>query len=42
MVYIKWLEKDEGGHHFGGTNCFLENLLQKFFSSLATFVLSGD
>jgi hypothetical protein len=42
MVYIKWLEKDKGGHHFGGTDRSLETVMQKLFSSLATFVLSGD
>ena len=43
MVHIKWLEKDKGGCHFGGTNSSLQKLLLlKLFSSLVTFGFSGD
>jgi len=35
MVYTKWLEKDKGGHHFGGTESSMEKLLlQKLLSTL--------
>jgi hypothetical protein len=38
MVYTKWLEKDKGGHHFGGTESSVYKLLlQKLLSTLVTF-----
>jgi hypothetical protein len=44
MVYTKWLEKDKGGHHFGGTESSVDKLLlQKLLSTLVTFFFSsGD